>query len=383
MQTFLKLSKIKTSYIFLSLIIFLLLSTKAIYAQDEGKRKSELPFNTDATINLFRSLNIPAYQVAYYKGDNIVFQLSNGFRNQDTKQAINHNTAFQAASLTKVVATYVFLRLMDRGLISLDKPLWEYYPYDRLINHPNKDKITARMVLTHRTGLLNWEGDVPTEEWRETPLTQQFIPGTDYRYSGEGFYFLQETMEHITKKSFQELVEQEVLIPFEMKDSEIVWKDRLEQNAAFGHFKDMKPRKLGKYLKSNAAYTLYTTAKDYTNFLEKVIFEGKGLKAETHKLFLEKAGEVKKDKNTSADDQHVPIALGLRMQINEVGTSYWHTGSNPGFRCYFVAYPKTKEILTVFTNSENGFSSMPGILALFLNNNQTFWLYTWRQGELD
>lgn len=328
------------------------------------------------------SKNVPAIQLLYSKGgtrESIVY----GLRNSAEVDAINAETAFQAASLTKVLTAYTFFRLMDRRQIDLDAPLWNYYHYDRLENHPQKEKITARMVLTHRSGLLNWEGNVPSDSWRKTPLTMQFAPGTDYMYSGEGFYFLQETMEHITGKTFQQLVEDEVLIPFGMHHSEIIWKDRLAENAAYGHDVSGEPMRLGKYTKANAAYTLYTTATDYERFVRKFVLEGFGLKPETHRLALQKAGDVRRAEGAEVDDQYVPCALGLRMQLNEEGTAYWHTGSNPGFRDFFMVYPQQKEILVFFTNSEGGFRVIPDLLTLFLPKNQTFWAYTWRQGELD
>lgn len=325
---------------------------------------------------------IPGIQVAYTKGKQTQIY-SYGAKKFGTNELVNKDTRFQAASLTKVVAAYAFFRLMDKGMIELDKPLLHYYPYDRLQNVPDADKITARMVLIHRTGLLNWQGDVPSSTWRATPLTLQFTPGTDYMYSGEGFYFLQETLEHITQKSFQQIVEEEVLQPLGLKHSNIIWNDTLEVNAAYGHYALEKPRKLGKYAKSNAAYTLYTTAGDYTTFVQKALIKGEGLKKATHKLMLSKAAEAKKGKDIHSTDKYVPCALGLRMQINEKGTAYWHTGSNPGFRCFFITYPESKETLVAFMNTDEGFPAMKKLMQLFLDNNQTFWAYDWREAELD
>ena len=325
---------------------------------------------------------IPGVQVAHVKGGTTALY-SYGVKHVTSQEPVHDQTVFQAASLTKVVAAYTFFRLLDRGLISLDTPLYSYYPYNRLQQNPNRNKITARMVLTHRTGLLNWEGDVPSEAWRATPLTSQFTPGTDYMYSGEGFYFLQEVMEQVTGKSFRTLVEEEVFRPFGMDNSAILWQDGLDTAAAYGHLENGNARQMGKYKKSNAAYTLYTTAADYARFIRKFLFEGFGLKESTWQLAMERAGEAKKGKEVSPEDAYVPCTLGMRMQINEVGTAYWHTGSNPGFRCYFLAYPKDQEILVSFTNSDRGFATMPAILALFLNTKQTFWAYAWRNGELD
>lgn len=332
--------------------------------------------------DIAKEIGIPGMQVAFARGEHV--NLYNyGVKKYDTTAYVYNETRFQAASLTKVVAAYTFFRLMDKGLIELDKPLWDYYQYDRLKNTPNGDKITARMVLTHRSGLLNWQGDVPSDAWRATPLTLQFEPGTDYMYSGEGFYFLQETLEHITNKSFQTLMEEEVLRPMGMKNSNIVWNDSLENIAAYGHYELTKPRKLGKYRKSNAAYTLYTTAEDYMRFIQKALLEGFGLKKSTHKLMMQKAAEAKKGENGDPTDKYVPCALGLRMQFNEKGTAYWHTGSNPGFRCFFITYPQRGETLVAFMNTDQGFPAMKKLLQLFFGKDQTFWAYDWREGELD
>lgn len=352
--------------------LFVLLFSNLVNAQNIDRELQKIA----------KEVGIPGMQVAYTKGNKTQTYVL-GEKKFESNDLINKNTRFQAASLTKVVATYTFFRLLDKGLIELDMPLLSYYKYDRLSNTAGGDKITARMVLTHRTGLVNWQGDVPSPAWRATPLTLQFEPGTDYMYSGEGFYFLQETLEHITKKSFQTLVEEEVLQPLGLTYSNIVWNDSLEVNAANGHYSLEKPRRLGKYAKTNAAYTLYTTAEDYTKFIQKAIIRGEGLKKSTHQLMITKAAEAKKSKDADPTDKFVPCALGMRMQLNEKGTAYWHTGSNPGFRCFFITYPKSKETLVAFMNTDEGFPAMKKLMQLFLDNKQTFWAYDWREGELD
>lgn len=373
MQTFLKLSKNKKFYILIALIFFTTtVPLTAIKAQTLESKISEI----------MKTVGSPGIQISY-KNKNTSKNIALGVLKYGEPQPVTLNTRFQAASLTKVVTAYAFFRLMDQGLIDLDTPLLHYYAYDRLKNTKEAEKITARMVLTHHSGLLNWEGDVPSAEWRATPLTLQFSPGTDYKYSGEGFYFLQETMEHLTGKPFKEIIEEQVFIPLGMHKSNIVWNDSLANATAYGHYAYNKPRKLGTYRKSNAAYTLYTTSTDYLKFIQKALIKGENLKKDTHKTMLSRSAEAKKETVIHPDDKYVPCALGLRMQINEKGTAYWHTGSNPGFRCFFIVYPQSGEILTVFMNTDTGFPAMKSLMTLFLLPNQTFWAYDWRKGELD
>src|SRR5690606_8992719 len=154
-------------------------------------------------------------------------------------------------------------------------------------------------------------------------------------------------------QSFETLIEELVLKPIGMVHSQIVWKDTLLENISYGHLAKMLSRSLGKYRSVNAAYTLYTTADDYTLFVQKALNQGIGLNPKTHRLMISKAGEVRKGVKFSPEDAHVPAALGMRLQINEGGTWLWHTGSNPGFRCFFITNPETGESLTAFMNAES------------------------------
>lgn len=354
-------------------IIFCLLFTfQGVYAQPP----------VDSVSAIAQKIAIPGIQVVHAKKGEIHSYYWGDYKAGEDKK-ITRETYFQAASLTKVVTAYAFFKLMDAGKITLDTPLYHYFKYDRLQDNPEGQTITARMVLTHHTGLLNWEGDVGTKEWRKSPLHLQFKPGTDYMYSGEGFYFLQLVMEKVAGIAFDKLITQSVLNPLGMTHSRIIWDDDMETNTAFGHLDEMKPRSLGKYRTANAAYTLYTTAEDYTLFVQKALNEGRGLKPETHRLMITKAADVRKGKKHTEADDHVPIALGVRLQYNEKGTWLWHTGSNPGFRCFFITNPKTGESLAAFMNANTGFQAMPYLMGLFLGHDQTFWAYQWRHGELD
>lgn len=328
-------------------------------------------------------LDIPGMQVVHVK-DSVISSFVFGVKKADSAVAVTENTVFQAASLTKVVTAYAFFRLYEKGLISPDTPLYNYYAYPRLLNDTPGKMITARMVLTHRSGLLNWEGNVGTDAWRNTPLHTQFTPGTKYRYSGEGFYYLQLAMETVTGKPLREIVREEVCIPLGMSHSDMQWNDSLFGDHAFGHNEGRTPRKLAQWRYTNAAYTLYTTASDYTRFVQQALLEGKGLKKQTHLLMIRKAGEAQKEPGTTdEDDKQVPCTLGMRLQLNEKGTWLWHTGSNPGFRCFFIANIATGESLVSFSNSETGMPAFNELMHLFLEKDQTFYAYSWRNGELD
>ena len=73
---------------------------------------------------------------------------------------------------------YYVLNLEEQGKIDLDRPLVTYA--DQTILLPSDDpafqKVTARHVLMHASGLPNW-GDAP--------LALRCTPGTSFSYSGK------------------------------------------------------------------------------------------------------------------------------------------------------------------------------------------------------
>ncbi len=316
----------------------------------------------------------PAIQIAYLNGGKIE-HYNYGYKDIGTKEPIDSQTIFQAASLSKIVATYAFLILVDKGILDLDKPLWEYYEYDRLKNDRYKKIMTARHVLTHQTGLVNWEASAGSKAWRESTLKTRFKPGTDYTYSGEAYYYLQLVAEKLTGKTLDEICAEYIFKPFGMEKSRFTFTDELETNIAIGHKDMVSANKVHKFRSANAAYTLYTTADEYLKFVVEGVLNGKGLSEAMHKDFLTPQVTAAARGKEKEKDDYLKCCFGIRSQTNEAGISYWHTGSNgAGFQCVFLVYPATKKAITIFTNSNKGRNVNLPIFKQFFGKDQTYWL---------
>lgn len=83
------------------------------------------------------------------------------------------------------------MKILQDGEIDLDTPLYKYTDIDRIADKEAARKLTARMVLRHRTGLPNWSAAVSSDRWLVSEITFKFPPDSCYGYSGEGFAFLQ------------------------------------------------------------------------------------------------------------------------------------------------------------------------------------------------
>jgi CubicO group peptidase (beta-lactamase class C family) len=69
---------------------------------------------------------------------------------------VNDQTLFEAASVSKPIFAYFVMRMVEKGLLNLDTPLYKYLPYPDIEHDDRYKLITARMVLNHTTGFPNW-----------------------------------------------------------------------------------------------------------------------------------------------------------------------------------------------------------------------------------
>ena len=136
--------------------------------------------------------------------------------------------AWPAASLGKPVFTFAALHLFDEGKLDLDRPLKSYVP-GHAPDDARGDKITAHDVLSHSSGLRNWCARV------DQPLVPDFEPGSRFQYSGEGFFYLQRAVEHITGMSFERFMEQRLFQPLGMKSSTYLWNAAAAARVVSGH----------------------------------------------------------------------------------------------------------------------------------------------------
>jgi len=222
---------------------------------------------------LMKNANIPGVSIALIRDGKIYWLHEFGVRNTKSNAPVASDTIFEAASLSKPVFAYGVLKLVDQGKLDLDTPLSKYLPQPYIEGDPGIDKITARFVLSHRTGFRNWRGD-------GNPLQIYFTPGERFSYSGEGFVYLQKVVEHITGRSLNDYMSEAVFTPLGMTSSSYVWRGGYDSSTATGHDVDQQPRDKSKPKEPNAAASLQTTARDYATFLD-ALLNGKGLKPAT------------------------------------------------------------------------------------------------------
>lgn len=299
---------------------------------------------------------IPGLSIALIRDGKLYWYRGFGIKDMNTKKPVTENTVFEAASLSKPVFAYAVLKLVEKGVLDLDKPLLQYVPEnyikeefsETIIKDERLKQITARMVMSHSCGFPNW---------RQGDLKILFKPGEKFSYSGEGFVFLQRVVEKLTGKKLEDFMRETVFMPLRMTDSSYVWEKKFDEQGAAAH-KYLKSTGQRKGSRGNAAASLKTTAADYARFLMAIMNET-GLKKETIREMLE--SRVKPEKTES-----IFWGLGIGLQHTDQKKMYWHWGDNGNFKAFCAAFKEEKLGVVYFANCYLGLSIAEDLVQMVM-----------------
>lgn len=353
----------KTVFTFLSLSLTVI-PTPAQHVAIQTTFDKQLITRLEQTIPpLMAQGDIPGLSIALVRNAEVVWSRGFGVKNVETKKAVDDNTVFEAASLSKPVFAYAVMKLVDSGKIDLDTPLSKYLPgtYD-VGDDPRLNQITARRVLSHTTGFPNWRprGD--------KTLKIHFTPGDRFSYSGEGFVYLARVVEHITGESLDVFMKKAVLDPLGMKSSSFIWIDNYETLKTFSHNSLGAVSGRNKPEKANAAASLHTTATDYARFVAAII-KGAGLKPATARMMLTpqisvaEAGSNNLNRPNPKLSSTISWGLGWGLEKTDDGMAFWHWGDNGDTKAYVEAFEKQQTGLVMFANSATGLSILPEVVG--------------------
>jgi CubicO group peptidase (beta-lactamase class C family) len=311
--------------------------------------------------------------VAVIKDRKIIWQNQFGFQSPGIPATAN--TLFDVASLTKTITAETILRLVAKEQLSLDESVAPYWIDPDLQDNSNVHQLTPRMLLSHRSGFLNWR-------YLSNDRKLSFInePGTDFGYSGEGFEYLAKYAENKIGIPFEQLVKSTVFEPIGISSASISMDKKnftriakpLDKNGKFyGYYCHPSGycRKEGSY---SAAASLVITVADYAKFLISSM-EGEGLNQ-----------KLKQDRDTMHGIQFsqnnidcgelsdilcpAQLGYGLGWSISELKNKnlIGHRGSNWTVVSLAYYYQDSGDGLIIFFNAPNkaGIAGMIDALEL-------------------
>jgi CubicO group peptidase (beta-lactamase class C family) len=349
---------------------------------------------------------VPAIGMSVVHDRQVVWQHIEGTADAGTGQPASESSLWPAASLSKPVFALAALRLVDEGKLDLDRPLKSYVP-DHAPADARGDRITARHVLSHSSGLRNWRNRA------DQPLVPDFEPGARFQYSGEGYYYLQRAAEHVTGTGFAQLMRDRVLAPLGMASSSYTWgadtaarlvtgHDRGQPTPNFSRDLALKllqaaeregkplasytheqvyaamqamtpppaPALLPNFMLPNAAASLITTPADYGAFLVEVLNGGNAavdLRPATRAAML--APQVKLNGALS-------WGLGWGLERQPGGADYaWHWGDNGSWKNFVLVHPASRSAIVMFTNGSRGLNVARGVVQAATGEDHAAFLW--------
>jgi CubicO group peptidase (beta-lactamase class C family) len=316
---------------------------------------------------LMEQTRVPGVSLAIVRDGKLRWRRGFGIRRAGSHERVDHETVFQAGSVSKTVFAYAVMKLVERGVIDLDTPLTRYSALRILDSDPRLDLITARHVLSHTSGLQNWRSE-------RNPLSIHFRPGEQYLYSGEGYSYLQSVVTQLTGHAdptrcgkyeagltvcatdFDSYMRANVFVPFGMDSTGYVWTKRFERHAADPH--DEQGRLLDAKRPSDidaarygAAGGLLTTPTDYTNFLIQIV---NPKSSDRFRLQTNMIAEMVRPQIKGGDSPASSRALGWEVVRNDTDDILVHGGDNSGFHAFAAASRKRKTGYMVMTNGDGG-----------------------------
>ena len=224
--------------------------------------------------------------VLWIEREGVAYHRAYGLRAAVPKpETATEDTIYDAASLTKVVATTpCIMLLIERGRIDLDAPAVTYLPEFK--GH-GKERITIRHLLTHTSGLRPGLGGSPPwsgmDQAIQLACAQELLnpPGTHFRYSDINFIVLGEIVRRVSGQSLNEFAHAEIFAPLKMLDTgflperelipRIAPTERVDSTMLRGRVHDPTSRRMGG-VAGHAG--VFTTASDLARYARMHLNQG-------------------------------------------------------------------------------------------------------------
>jgi CubicO group peptidase (beta-lactamase class C family) len=323
------------------------------------------PSQVDVTVTkLMEAAHVTGAAIAIFRGGEVVYLKSYGLRDVEKGWPLTTNSVMTSASLSKAAFATVVMRLVQLGVLDLDKPIFQYFPkplpeypkYADLQGDDRYKKLTLRILLNHTSGFPNWRA---FEDDRKLKI--HFEPGTRYAYSGEGIDLAQFVVETATSKSLTVLMEENLYQPLQMTRTSMVWESRFESDFANGY--DEYGRSLGAERRStpDAAGSMQTTLNDYATFVSAVMRRkildmpttGKMLSSQISIHSAHQFPSLATETTNANDGIRLGYGSGWGLYSSPYGKAFFKEGHDEGWRHLALCFDDGGGLL-IMTNSSNG-----------------------------
>ena len=317
---------------------------------------------------LLNDFSVPGAAIGIIEDGEIILQKGYGLADVENNATVTTTTGFNIGSVSKTVAAWGIMKLVQEGKIELDAPAEKYLSRWHLPESAfDANEVTIRRLLSHTAGLSlhGYPGWAPDEELptieeslngkNNGPGRVEIImaPGSQYKYSGGGFTILQLIIEEVTGQKFQDYMQDQILNPLGMTNSSYNIDDAIMAASAaeYGKFGERIAFEL---FTAQAAAGLHTTIEDFTRFALANLHQSRDF--EKHNSVL--PANVLEQMMKPVPQAKGRYGYGMGYFAESIpGTSVilgGHRGANDGWHAIFNVNPATNDGFVMLTNGGDG-----------------------------
>ena len=305
--------------------------------------------------------NVPGMSVAVYIDGELAWAKGYGIADKESGRPVTTQTLFQAASISKPVASTAAHDMAEDGLLNIDEDINAYLTSWTLpaSAFSETEKVTIRRITNHSAGTTVWgfpgyarSAEIPdavgvvSGGGNTDPILVYKTPGESWQYSGGGYTVMQIAMADVAGTAFEDILADHVLGPMGMTSStyEQPLPEAFWDRAATGYRQngDEVEEKWHVY-PEQAAAGLWTIPTDLGRWALDIQQAYAGADA----TVLER--ETVREMLIPEHNNH-----GLGPVLVAEGTQFGHGGANEGFRSYLIAAVDGSFAVAVMTNSNSG-----------------------------
>ncbi|MEM1114708.1 MAG: serine hydrolase domain-containing protein [Pseudomonadota bacterium] len=334
-------------------------------------------------------LKLPGVAIGLIENSELAQTLTFGRADVDAQEPISDSTLFQIASISKSVAAWGIMKLVEQGKLDLDAPIDGYLSRWQLPESEyDRSKVTARLLLMHFGGTsLSGCGGTPYDgTWyavddilfgRTPPLDERQVayahqwamdpaqysvpvhlmcePGSRFEYSGGGFSILELLIEEFSGTDFTTFMKREILDPLGMHESTFEIQSTQLSRVAVPYNDQLETMPLYR-INGKAAGGMYSSISELARFACAEMAGPAGEPAGRGILSPASIAEMHRPDRFAETEMGLDFYTGLGHYVVDLGDvrAIQHTGGNPGWRTVYTIVPDKKLGFVCLINSAAG-----------------------------
>jgi len=313
---------------------------------------------SDGILEPYRLTDGPGGAVMVLRHDSVLYGKAFGRADVEAGTAVTFATNFRLASVTKQFTAMAAMILVDRGKVSLEQQLTDFFPDFAPVGR----KITLKHLLTHTSGIVAYEDVMP--ESTTVPLLDKDVlqllknidsthslPGSEFRYSNSGYALLALVVEKASGVSFARFLKENIFLPLGMSNT-VAYERGVSEVPHRAYVYSVDTGKAGRCERTDQSLTssvlgdggIYSSISDLQKW-DAALTAGSLVREKTLQEMLSRSAVIDTGKTWYGYGWYTGSMDGVPL--------YYHGGSTVGFRTCIVRIPdRSLTVIALFNRSD-------------------------------